>query len=202
MRELVYVADPMCSWCYAFGPELDEVRGEADLSVRIVMGGLFVGVHRRKLDDELRAYLRETWARVGELSGRPVEFGLLERAAWIYDTEPSCRAVVWCRNHEPGSTLEFFGAIQRAFYAEGADVTNTVTLSAIADRCGLDGDRMLAALGDDDHAAATRNDFEEARLLGARGFPYLLLDTGRERIPVATGYARAGAVLRSLRAFL
>ena len=201
MAELIYVADPMCSWCYAFGPELDEVRGEAGLSVRLVMGGLFVRDRRRKLDDELREYLRQTWTRVAGMSGRPVEFTLLDRASWTYDTELACRAVVWCRNNEPHAALDFFSAVQSAFYADNADVTNAATLSAIADRCDLDGDALLDALATDELATATLRDFDEANALGAEGFPLLLLDTGRERIPVATGYARAASVLRSLRAF-
>ena len=39
---LLYVVDPMCSWCYGFAPVLDAVRGKlrADVSMDLVMGGL------------------------------------------------------------------------------------------------------------------------------------------------------------------
>jgi protein-disulfide isomerase-like protein with CxxC motif len=41
MIQLIYVADPMCSWCYGFGPELQallEMMPDANLD--IIVGGL------------------------------------------------------------------------------------------------------------------------------------------------------------------
>lgn len=37
---LVYFADPMCSWCYGFGPELEAfLRERPAMRVDVVMGG-------------------------------------------------------------------------------------------------------------------------------------------------------------------
>ena len=41
-------------------------------------------------------------------------------------------------------------------------------------------------------------DYEEARLLGARGFPTLILYNQGDRIPVSTGYSRADKILRTI----
>ena len=42
--KLVYVADPMCSWCYGFGRPMDALLSEpgaaAPLELAVVMGGL------------------------------------------------------------------------------------------------------------------------------------------------------------------
>ena len=38
---LIYIADPMCSWCYGFGPELSKLLARhPDATVDVVMGGL------------------------------------------------------------------------------------------------------------------------------------------------------------------
>ena len=38
---LIYFSDPMCSWCYGFGPELSKlVERRPDLKLSPVMGGL------------------------------------------------------------------------------------------------------------------------------------------------------------------
>ena len=38
---LIYVMDPMCSWCYAFQPELEDfLQTQSSLDVSWVMGGL------------------------------------------------------------------------------------------------------------------------------------------------------------------
>ncbi len=39
--ELIYVGDPMCSWCWGIAPQLDTlVRTHPDIPLRIVVGGL------------------------------------------------------------------------------------------------------------------------------------------------------------------
>ena len=45
-KHLLYIADPMCSWCYGFAPVITEIAQRlAGLApVRVVMGGLRPGV--------------------------------------------------------------------------------------------------------------------------------------------------------------
>jgi putative protein-disulfide isomerase len=42
---LLYIADPLCSWCYGFAPVINELRErfEGRLPVRLLMGGLRAG---------------------------------------------------------------------------------------------------------------------------------------------------------------
>ncbi len=109
MAELVYVADPMCSWCYGFGPELEKVREQlSDHPVRMVMGGLWVGSRAQPLSDQLRTYLGETWDAVHRHSGQPFNKGLLDWDDWTYDTEKACRAVVTMRLLAPDHEARFF----------------------------------------------------------------------------------------------
>ena len=68
MAELVYVADPLCSWCYGFRPTLDRI--EALGPVRYVMGGLAPD-DDQPMDPAMRTYVQRAWdaveARVGDL---------------------------------------------------------------------------------------------------------------------------------------
>ena len=97
-RHFVYFADPMCSWCYGFGPVMAELRRrfEGRLGLRLVMGGLRAG-NTEPMRDKDREYIRGAWARVGEASGQPFDNAFFERASFTYDTEPACRAVVAMR---------------------------------------------------------------------------------------------------------
>lgn len=191
---LIYVADPMCSWCYAFGPELDRILDETGLPLEMVAGGLFVGDQIWPLDDNLRAYLTNTWGRVHDLSGRPVSYDLVSWDTWTYDTEPANRALVSVREGEFGEAFEFFNRVQAAFYAHSKDVTRTEVLSKLAGRD--------LELDDPAIVQKTRDDFARAKQLGAHGFPTLLLDTGDEQIIVAAGYVKAQQALRSINLFL
>lgn len=199
--QLIHVADPMCSWCYAFEPELRLVLDEIDLPIRLVMGGLFVGKQALPLDDALRTYLRTTWARVAELSGQPVAFELLDLPTWTYDTEPACRAVVAARTIDAPLTLALFERLQGAFYAESADLTDPDVLIRIAELAGFDRQSFMAAFHDDATRALVDADFAEARQLGAAGFPTLVFDTGTERVTVAAGYVQAQQVMRTINVF-
>ncbi len=53
-------------------------------------------------------------------------------------------------------------------------------------------------MASDETRAETAADFEEARRLGAHGFPTVLLDLGREQIVVAPGFVPAARVIRSI----
>ena len=44
--------------------------------------------------------------------------------------EPACRAALAVRNLAPAATLGYFAAVQRAFYAEGRDVTRETNTSS------------------------------------------------------------------------
>jgi len=191
---LIHVGDPMCSWCYAFAPELRTILAETDLPIRVVMGGLFVGDRTVPLDASLRSYLYDTWGRVSEMSGQPVSYEKLSWHDWVYDTELACRAVVAARRRDETTALEVLDRLQAAFYSGDQDITNRDVLGSLLD--------FDVELDEPDLIAATRSDFAEAKSLGAHGFPTLLLDTGDEKITVAAGHVAAARVLRSVQVLL
>lgn len=171
-KQLIVVADPMCSWCWGFSPVLGKIRaaarGRADM--RVVMGGLRPGTEAA-MDDEMRSYVRHHWEQVTATTGQPFDFGLFERDDFVYNTEPACRAVVVARTLKPGSELDLFETLQRAFYAENTDITAPTVLRDLAVAHGIDADAFTALFNDPATVQATFDDFQEARRLGVRGFP-------------------------------
>ncbi len=190
---LLYVADPMCSWCYGFGPELAELAATGGLDVRPLMGGLRPGPSAQPLDDRLRRYLRETWTKISEITGRPFDLGFLDREGWVYDTELPARAVVTLREIEPAAAWPFFERLQRAFYAEAVDITDlSVYPPLVSDFC--DEGPFMDRLGDDTSRKAAWRDFAEARRLGVEGFPALFLREATRLVPLAFGYRKADQI--------
>jgi len=206
--KLIYVGDPMCSWCYGFGKEMTSlVEQHPRLPLEIVVGGVRAGA-TDILDQQGKQFRLEHWARVEESSGLPFDrAAFVARENFVYDTEPACRAVVTARRLVPqANLLALFRAVQHAFYAEGRDTTDGAVLSAVA----------VAALHADGHAVGlegfhaewrshaaiveTRADFQRARRLGVRSFPALLLDTGAGIVDVSAGYAHAQVLDMRLRA--
>jgi putative protein-disulfide isomerase len=191
--ELVYFADPMCSWCYGFSPVIaalaERLRGR--LPLRLVMGGLRPGT-REALAPAEKDVLGKAWLRVAAATGQAFDLGVLRGQDFCYDTEPACRAVVAVRRTRPQLALCFMARLQRAFYAENRDITCDGTIAAVAAEAGLARQEFSDAF----EAAATRNetfrDFLSAQELGIRGFPTLI--AGGE----ATGYILVSSGYRPL----
>jgi len=174
-KELIFVADPMCSWCWGFSPVISAIeRGFGNRApIRMVMGGLRPG-NTKVMDREAKEYIRHHWEQVESATGQPFDFTFFDRGDFIYDTEPSCRAVVTVRELAPGAELAFLERLHRAFYAENSDVTNREFLAGLAAEAGLEKSAFLEAFDGDDMKAATICDFRMARDLGVTGFPTIV----------------------------
>jgi putative protein-disulfide isomerase len=183
-KHLVYFADPMCSWCWGFAPVIDGLArhfGER-LPIALMMGGLRPGT-RKPMSAEDKAYVRGHWEHVHKASGQPFDFGFFERDSFVYDTEPAARAVVTVRRLDPERAIPYFARIQRAFYAEGRDVTGAATLAALAEEVGVDGDRFAAEHVSQAAHDETARDFLTTKEVGVKGFPTLIAGD------LANGYA-------------
>ena len=172
----LYFADPMCSWCYGFSPiirTLREAFGDR-VGLRLVMGGLRAG-NTQAMRETDRAYIRDAWTRVSEASGQPFDFSFFDRAAFTYDTEPACRAVVAMREAAPGDALQFLGAVSQAFYADNRDTTDADVLADVAGENGQDRETFHELMASGDIRANTARDFQFAQQSGVHGFPCLLI---------------------------
>lgn len=199
----IYVADPLCSWCYGFGPELEALLARfPQESLRLVMGGLRA-FNTQPMTPDLRRYIGQHWDEVQRHSGLPFNHALLERDDFIYDTEPACRAVVTAREHAPALAWPLFRALQRAFYAEARDVTRSDVLAEIyaavhqtesADPALPPGE-FAQALDSAAMRGATRRDFRLAREWEVQGFPTLFAERDGHYALLSPGYAKAAGLI-------
>jgi putative protein-disulfide isomerase len=188
---LVYFADPLCSWCYGFGPELERLLGaHADATLEVVMGGLRP-FNREAVTPEFRAMLREHWKHVGEASGLPFAPEALEIPGFTYDTEPACRAVVAARALDPAGALACMKAIQAAFYRDARDPTRPEVLAECASEAGFERTVFIAAMESPAARQSTLRDFARAKALGVGGFPTLAAALDSELHLITSGFVTA-----------
>jgi putative protein-disulfide isomerase len=201
--ELVYVGDPMCSWCWGFAPVLDRIRDVYDVPLRVVVGGLRPGPEAEELDDRLAEILGHHWEQVEAASGQPFAAAFLERRdGWHYDTEVPAIAVVTMRQLDESQTLPFHSRLQRAFYAEGIDITDPAAYPDLIAGFEVDADKFTQLLASDDSRTRAWADFAEARSLGVAGFPTLLVRDGQEWTIATRGYVPAANLLPALSNYL
>jgi putative protein-disulfide isomerase len=192
LREIIYVGDPMCSWCWGFSPAINGLaqRFGDRAPVRMVVGGLRPGT-TEPMDEAQRDFIRGHWQHVVEASGQPFDFAALDKRAedgFVYDTEPAAKAVVVVRNLKPDAALAYFDAVQEAFYAEGRNVTRIDELARLAEPFDIGFETFTAEFQGEDAHKATWGDFAYARHLGANGFPTLLVRDDTRAATVAAGY--------------
>jgi putative protein-disulfide isomerase len=208
MTTLIYIADPMCSWCYGFGPELSALmQGLPELPVEVVVGGLRP-YNMQSMDEALKTTLLSHWHKVAEKTGLPFMDDALTRAGFVYDTEPACRAVVAARKLAPTAALAVFQAIQHAFYAAGLDVTRSEVLSEIGattlTKLGFPTDAATfeATLTSEDTIRATHDDFTLTQKWGVTGFPTLVLERDGRLDLVTSGYVEMPLLVEQMQAII
>ncbi len=185
---LLYFADPLCSWCYGFGPELSKLlERHPGTRLDLVMGGLRP-FNRQKMSPEFREMLRGHWRHVATASGLPFSEAVLDRDDFVYDTEPPCRAVVAARDLDVSKAYGFMKAVQLAFYRDGRDVTHRDVLADIGAECGYQRDTFGMAFDSDHVREETQADFATTKTLGVSGFPTLGTSRGAQLFLVTSGY--------------
>ena len=199
--KLLYVGDPMCSWCYGFGKEMTELMAmHPGLELEIIVGGVRAGA-TDVLDQAGKEFRLGHWARVEAASGLPFNRAALQaRQDFVYNTEPICRAVVAARKLAPqADLLAVFRALQHAFYVDGLDTTSgRVLAEVVAAQLQMDVEDVLRVWEDHDTIVQTKADFVRARALGVRSFPALLLDSGKGIVEISGGYAHAAQLQQAL----
>jgi putative protein-disulfide isomerase len=187
---LLYVMDPMCSWCWGFAPVAEALVQQAQaagVELHLVAGGLRTG-SGAALEPTTRRYILEHWQAVAKLTGQPFLFDSALPDGFVYDTEPACRAMVAARSLDPQMAWGLVKLIQTAFYTEGRDVTQASVLVELAEQAGLPRIVFAEAFDSAEQLTATAADFTWVQDLGIAGFPTLLAERKGQLALLTNGY--------------
>jgi putative protein-disulfide isomerase len=183
---LIYVHDPMCSWCYGFRPTWHALKTQLpnNLPVVSLLGGL-ADDSDTPMAEETAAYLQEVWTRIETVCGVP-----FDHSYWNQDPLPprttfiACRAVI-AAERLAGRGEAFAERIQDAYYNEATNVWNIDALTQLAESFGFRKDAFRSAL----ESAEVRAVHDEQRALAERlevtGYPSLLLIREEQGYPIA-----------------
>ncbi|TAK48469.1 MAG: DsbA family protein [Xanthobacteraceae bacterium] len=187
--ELIYIGDPMCSWCFGFAPVVQGLyaRHKHEMTMTLKMGGLHPG-NDYVVEGEYRRFLRAHWMEIGQRTGQEFSLDILDRGPWIYDTEKACRALVTVRRLKPGAEWVYMPLIQAGFYTHNRDPHDPNSFAIPAAEIGIDHDAFLAAYEDPETRAETAADFHWSRSMGVNGFPTVLVRDDRGFALLTNGY--------------
>lgn len=187
--EILYIADPMCSWCWGFSPVISKLRAEFDETVpmRLVLGGLRVGT-TQPMTPELSESIVNHWREVKLRTGQEFKFDFDLPDGFLYDTEAACRATVAVRELNPEATFPYFESLHRAFYVHNRDITDDAVLAVIAEPYDVPPERFFETFESKDTRRKTMDDIVLAANLGIRGFPAIVLRNGEDYALLTLGY--------------
>ncbi len=188
--QLIYILDPMCSWCWGFNPVMQQVLKQAQtagVKVTLRVGGLRTG-SQAFLDESKRAYILQHWRAVTEATGQPFNFSEALPSGFLYNTEPACRALVAARELDETRLFSFLDSLQQAFYQAAKDITQPSVLRDLAVQAGYDSEAFCLTFDAPDTQAATQAEFAWVSDLAVSGFPTLLAQSQQQYALITNGY--------------
>jgi len=201
-KTLIYVHDPMCSWCWGFEPTRRAIFAALpqEMAVRRLLGGLAPD-SEAPMPEAMRAGLQQTWRRIAAMiPGTRFNFDFWKNNTPRRSTYPANRAVIAARLQGEDQDPAMTAAIQRAYYLEARNPSDDSTLIELAGEIGLDRERFAADLAAASTHAALLDEITLSRSMGIDSFPSLaVIDDGALR-HIGLDYGDPEAMLRQIEA--
>jgi len=200
--KVVFVTDPMCSWCWGMAEEIERVRrdGAAEFEFDCVLGGINVD-STLPVTDFARARLADIWRRVTDVTGTTFGSGL-PGGDFVYNSVRACAACEAVRELTQAPPFEYVHRLQRCFFVDGADVTDASLLMREAVALGVDPIRFEALCETPAILDRVQDGVAIAKSYGTAALPSVLVDAAGVRALVAGGYVDAPTLIDSVRAYL
>jgi putative protein-disulfide isomerase len=190
----------MCSWCWALRPQWQRLLAQLPQQIRVIklLGGLAPDSDE-PMPEEMRERLQSTWRRIEQsVPGTRFNFDFWHNAIPRRSTWPACRAVLAARAQGEGCDEAMLEAIQRAYYQQARNPSDTDTLLALAAEIGLDTGEFARALSAPQTQAQLSQEMAQAEALGVDSYPSLVLAIDGSRWPVTVGYNSAENMLATI----
>ncbi|AVV79070.1 DsbA family protein [Leptospira santarosai] len=189
-HSILYAADPLCPWCYGFGPVLQKVREEYKNKIRfsLVLGGLRFENGAEFLTPELSRILKHEWKDAEFVTKQPFQSEFLDRNDFRYDSFPACKAVISVQKIKPEIAFDYLNILSKSFYHENQDPTSFRTFVSLAENLGIPSKKFQSVFEDKDTDMETKNDFYFGFSLGVSAFPSLVFSDGYESGILTRGY--------------
>lgn len=191
---LIYAFDPLCAWCYGFGPALREVRRSfPDLPVYLRFGGLVTG---RRIGPyaAMRTYIQSAQIRLHATTGRSPGAAfhdcILCDDSVTASSIPPCDALLALRAVAPEAVPDYAEALQEAHFGMGADLNEPETYAQVSQSLGLDFAPDIPR--PDDLRPALEHEFAGVCTMGVSSYPTLILSVRGTNHPVPLVYAPSG----------
>lgn len=197
---LIYIHDPMCSWCWGFKANFTRLRRQlpTDMAVDSILGGLAPDSDKL-MPTEMQTRLHGTWRQIQDrIPGTQFNFDFWRDCRPRRSTWPACRAVLATRAMDASLEQDMIEAIQHAYYQQARNPSDTTTLVELAEQLRLDRNAFGNLLDAPQTHRTLAEEIAFARQIGAVSLPSLRLQTGETYWPISIDYTETGSMLEAI----
>ncbi|MCW8886143.1 MAG: DsbA family protein [Motiliproteus sp.] len=198
-RCLLYVMDPMCSWCWAFAETLQQLklRLPTDLPCYTLMGGLAADSDE-PMPKPMQHQIQQIWKEIESRTGTAFNHDFWTRNTPRRSTYPACRAVIAAATADGDLSDQMISAIQQGYYLEAQNPSDTEVLTSFAENLGVSAPEFEKDLISEAIDQQLRQHLDCAAKLGIQGFPSLLYYDQQQLHWLSHGYATLTAIEKRL----
>ena len=200
MDTMIYVHDPMCSWCYGFEPVrrqlFDTVAGK--LQIKRLLGGLAPD-SEAPIPAATQAMIRQAWQRIEQvIPGTRFNHDFWHLCEPRRSTYPASRAVIAARAQGVEFDELMTARIQQAYYQQARNPSDDDTLIELASDLGLDRGRFAEDLNSAPTQSQLLAEIQSARSIGINSFPSVAVLSQGILSHIGLDYNNADAMLRQI----
>ena len=199
---LYYILDPMCSWCWAFRPVWQELKGQLPTAIGIsyILGGLAPD-SCNPMPLALQRQIQQHWHTIQQrVPATMFNFECWQENTPRRSTYPACRAVIAARNQGKAYEDAMILAIQHAYYLYAKNPSDDDVLLACAASLDLDMPRFEEDLHGHACKQQLSSDVRKSQEFGVTGFPSLIFEKDGECHFIAVDYVHSGMILEEINA--
>ena len=187
VNKLIYVHDPMCSWCWGYKPTWQKLEAALVniLPIEYRVGGLAADSDQ-PMGTDMQLQLQGIWQKISSQLGTEFNFNFWRECQPRRSTYPSCRAALIARgfNKEP----QMIAAIQQAYYLQAQNPSDEDVLIKLSEKIGLDASLFAQHLHSNELKRRFDDELNYVRSLPIQGFPSLVLIKNNRAYPIAINY--------------
>ena len=192
-REIIYIWDPLCGWCFSFSPVISRLIAEfsGNIAFEIISGGLAIGERVGPVSQKA-VFIKKRLPDVERISG--VKFGekyiqLLDEGTSINDSLPPSIAFNVFKSFQPANSLKFAASIQHAHFSEGKDLNNVKTFLEIAEQFEVNKHGFMERYENPFYKDLTEEIFRMTKSWGMEKYPSLVEKQDAGIRVIQKGYA-------------
>ena len=199
-QTLIYIHDPMCSWCWGFRPVWQQIQQAVagKLDVRYVLGGLAADTDE-PMPEEMRLNVIDNWRRIQrEIPGTEFNYDFWTRCSPRRSTYPACRAIIACRMQQPELENEMLLLIQQAYYLLARNPSDLDVLVALAEQLGLNTQQFVDDIQSEACQKILLEEIEFCREINIFSFPSLVIKQGKSYTSIDIDYNSSTYILNQI----